>query len=192
MLTVADVTEFLGRFAPLRSAASWDNVGLLLGEEAAPVERILTCLTVTPESAAEAVDEGVQLIVAHHPILFRPTQRLTAANPEGRTLLALARAGVAVYSPHTAFDNANGGINDILAKRLGLTQVQPLRSGERVSQCKFVVFVPDADLLRVSDALFAAGAGQIGQYRECSFRLAGTGTFFGSESANPTVGQKGR
>jgi hypothetical protein len=97
-----------------------------------------------------------------------------------------------VMSPHTAFDNAPGGINDILARRLGLTQVSVLRPAEAQRQCKIVVFVPDVDLGRVSDALFAAGAGQIGQYRECSFRLAGTGTFFGSDVTNPTVGQKGR
>lgn len=192
MTTIAAVVDFLKQFAPPRLAASWDNVGLLLGDEAASVERVMTCLTVTPESAAEAIDEHAQLIVSHHPILFRPTQRLTTATPEGRMLLALAKAGVAVYSPHTAFDNAAGGINDVLAERLQLTDVQPLRQQDGPRQCKIVIFVPDADLQRVSDALFAAGAGQIGQYRECSFRLAGTGTFFGGDATNPTVGQKGR
>src|SRR5207253_491266 len=187
LMTVADVVDFLQQFAPPRLAASWDNVGLLLGDDAAAVERVLTCLTVTPESAAEAIDEHAQLIVTHHPILFRPTQRITTATPEGRILLALAQAGVAVYSPHTAFDNATGGINDILAQRLQLTQVQALRRQDGPRQCKIVVFVPDADLQRVSEAIFAAGAGHIGQYRECSFRLAGTGTFFGSDSTNPTV-----
>jgi dinuclear metal center YbgI/SA1388 family protein len=191
-MTVAEVADFLEQFAPARLAASWDNVGLLLGDKAAAVERMLTCLTVTPDSAAEAIDERAQLIVSHHPILFRPTQRLTTATPEGRVLLSLAQAGVAVYSPHTAFDNTAGGINDILAERLQLTGVQPLRRQDGSRQCKIVILTPDADLQRVSDAIFAAGAGQIGQYRECSFRLAGTGTFFGSEATNPTVGQKGR
>jgi dinuclear metal center YbgI/SA1388 family protein len=98
---------------------------------------------------------------------------------------------VAVYSGHTAYDNCPGGINDLIAGRLGLTAVEPLvRDEER--QCKIVVFVPDKDLAKVSDALFAEGAGRIGQYNECSFRLAGTGTFFGTESTNPTIGQKGR
>jgi dinuclear metal center YbgI/SA1388 family protein len=192
MLTVAAVVDFLKQFAPTRLAADWDNVGLLLGDAGAEVRRVMTCLTVTPEVAAEAAESGAQLIVTHHPVLFRPVKRLTTATPEGRTLLALIRAGVAVYSPHTAFDNTSGGINDILARRLGLTEVRPLRRGEGTRQCKIVVFVPDKDLARVSDALFAAGAGQIGQYGECSFRLAGTGTFFGSDATNPTVGQKGR
>jgi putative NIF3 family GTP cyclohydrolase 1 type 2 len=104
----------------------------------------------------------------------------------------LLRAGVAVYSPHTAFDNCPGGINDILCRRIGVINPVPLRVREATRQYKLVVFVPDADLGRVSDAVFAAGAGVIGQYNECSYRLAGTGTFYGTPSTNPTVGQKGR
>jgi dinuclear metal center YbgI/SA1388 family protein len=195
MFTVAAVVEFLEQLAPPVLAADWDNVGLLLGDPAAEVQRIMTCLTVTPESVVEALESGAQLIVAHHPILFHPVQRLTSATPEGRMLLGLIRAGVAVYSPHTAFDNANGGINDILAARLELRGSGPLRGRRRTETIplyKLVVFVPDADLARVSEALFAAGAGSIGQYSQCSFRVAGTGTFFGSDSTHPAVGQKGR
>jgi dinuclear metal center YbgI/SA1388 family protein len=192
MLTVADLVDFLNQFAPPELAAEWDNVGLLLGDRSATVQRIMTCLTVTPDSAAEAVEEGVQLIVTHHPIFFRPSKRLTADSAEGRMLLSLARAGVAVYSPHTALDNTAGGINELLARRLGLVDTVPLCRHLAPGQCKVVVFVPDADLVCVSDAMFAAGAGHIGQYSECSFRLAGTGTFFGSDSTNPSVGEKGR
>ncbi len=107
-------------------------------------------------------------------------------------LLSLARAGVAVYSPHTAFDNTRGGINDLLARRLGIVDAIGLRPGRSCGQMKVVVFVPEKDLQSVADAMFAAGAGHIGEYRECSFRLAGIGTFFGSDTANPTIGQKGR
>jgi len=152
----------------------------------------MTCLTLTPEVAQEAIQANVQLIVTHHPILFRPVQRLTADTPEGRMLLSLVKAGVAVYSPHTAFDNTAGGINDSLARRLGLVEIVALRRREGPPQCKIVVFVPDSDLTRVSDAMFSAGAGQIGEYSQCSFRVSGTGTFFGSEATQPTVGQKGR
>src|SRR5712692_751965 len=109
MITVGNVVDFLGQFAPLELAADWDNVGLLLGDSAAGVRRVMTCLTVTPDTAAEAVETGVELIVSHHPVLFRAVQRLTTATAEGRMLLTLLRAGVAVYSPHTAFDNAAGG-----------------------------------------------------------------------------------
>jgi dinuclear metal center YbgI/SA1388 family protein len=192
MLPLATVLDYLEQFAPRDLAAEWDNVGLLLGECSAGVERIMTCLTVTPESAAEAIDQRANLIVTHHPILFRGVKRLTDATTEGRMLLGLARAGVAVYSPHTAFDNTRGGINESLARRLGLTEVVPLRRGTERGSMKVVVFVPDKDLGRVSEAIFAAGAGHIGEYRECSFRLAGVGTFFGSDAANPTIGQKGR
>src|SRR4051812_33018016 len=100
---VNDVVRVLEGLCPPELAAEWDNVGLLLGSGAAPAEKIVTCLTVTPESADEAVQEGAGLIVTHHPIFFRPTKRLTDGTPEGRMILALARAGVAVYSPHTAF-----------------------------------------------------------------------------------------
>lgn len=192
MITVGTVVEYLEKFAPLGLAAEWDNVGLLLGDRAAAVDRIMTCLTVTPASAAEAVAEEAQLIVSHHPILFRPVQKLTTATSEGRMLLSLIRASVAVYSPHTAFDNTVGGINDLLARRLQLAEVQPLRKQNGERKCKIVVFVPDKDLGQVSDSLFTAGAGRIGEYSECSFRLAGTGTFFGSEASQPTVGQKGQ
>jgi len=111
----------------------------------------MTCLTVTPDSAAEAVEDKVQLIVSHHPILFRGVKRLTDGNPEGRMLLALVRAGVAVYSPHSAFDNTRGGINDQLAQLLGLKEVVPLRRQDGSRSFKVVVFVPDKDLQPVAE-----------------------------------------
>jgi dinuclear metal center YbgI/SA1388 family protein len=191
MPTIADFTAYLERFAPSGTAADWDNVGLLLGDPAASVNRVMTCLTLTPDVAAEAVREGANLIVSHHPVLFRGVKKLTAITPDGQAVLPLLRAGIAVYSPHTAFDNCVGGINDGLCQRLGLQKVVPLRPRAK-NQCKLVVFVPDTDLQKVSDAVFAAGAGVIGQYNECSFRLAGTGTFYGTDSTNPVVGQKGR
>ncbi|QJW98152.1 Nif3-like dinuclear metal center hexameric protein [Frigoriglobus tundricola] len=192
MPTVAEFAAYLERFAPCATAAEWDNVGLLLGDPAADVTRVLTCLTLTPDVSAEAVREGANLIVTHHPVLFRGAKKLTATTSDGQTVLPLLRAGIAVYSPHTAFDNCPGGINDGLCRRLGLANVSPLRPRDARKQCKLVVFVPESDLQTVSDALFAAGAGVIGQYNECSFRLAGTGTFYGTDSTNPTVGQKGR
>jgi dinuclear metal center YbgI/SA1388 family protein len=192
MKTVAEVIAFLERLAPPALAADWDNVGLLLGRRTAEVKRVLTCLTVTPESASDAIDSQAELVVSHHPVLFKAVRKLTDATLEGRTLLTLARAGVAVYSPHTAFDNCPGGINDTLARRIGVVDTVPLVRGSGPAECKVVVFVPEQDLQRVMASVFAAGAGRIGQYSECSFRLAGTGTFFGSESTNPAVGQKGR
>lgn len=128
MQTVADWVHHLDAFAPQSLAASWDNVGLLLGERSSPCERVMTCLTITPEVVAEAVAESVQLIVAHHPILFKGAKSLADTTTEGRLLLPLLRAGTAVYSPHTAFDNCPGGINDGLAARFGLSNVRALRA----------------------------------------------------------------
>jgi dinuclear metal center YbgI/SA1388 family protein len=126
MLTVSAVADFLERFAPLRLAAEWDNVGLLVGDSARPVERVMTCLTLTPETVAEAARERVDLVVAHHPLPFRPLKRLTSDSFEGRLLLELITARAAVYSPHTAFDSAGRGINQRLAEGLGLMSIEPL------------------------------------------------------------------
>jgi dinuclear metal center YbgI/SA1388 family protein len=191
MLTVADFAAYLNTFAPLSLAAEWDNVGLLLGDSASPVTRVMTCLTITPEVVVEAIEHDVQLIVSHHPVLFKAVKKLTTHSAEGLLLLPLLKHNIAVYSPHTAFDNCIGGINDGLAARLGLTHIRPLRPRPAGKAFKLVVFVPVAALSQVSEAVFAAGAGVIGAYRECSFRSPGTGTFFGTESTNPAVGQKG-
>jgi GTP cyclohydrolase I len=125
-MTIADLLPHLETFAPLALAEAWDNVGLLLGDAAAPVTKVMTCLTVTPESAAEAIKEKAELIVSHHPVLFRPVQRVTTDTPEGATLWKLARAGVAIYSPHTAFDSAASGINQRIAIKVGCTDIAPL------------------------------------------------------------------
>src|SRR5947209_1945384 len=138
MLTVAGLVDYLERLAPVRLAADWDNVGLLLGDRNREAGRVMTCLTVTPESAAEAVERRADLIITHHPIFFKPARRLTTDSSDGRMLLALAGAGVAVYSAHTAFDNAGGGINDLLAGKLGLVDVGPLRPGQGAKQVKLV------------------------------------------------------
>lgn len=124
---VADFVRLLESWFPSHLAESWDNVGLLLGDPAAPVRRVMTCLTVTPDSAAEALAESADLIVTHHPILFRPVQRLTADGRAG-FVYDLARRGIAVYSPHTAFDGAASGINRTIAERLALEEIQPIRA----------------------------------------------------------------
>src|SRR5262245_38628776 len=126
MTTVAELCVFLDDFAPPALAAEWDNVGLLVGDRAQKVERLMTCLTITPAAAAEAIRERVDLIVTHHPLPFKPLKRLTADQPAGRMLLDLIRAGVAIHSPHTAFDSAAAGINQQLAEGLGLKQIAPL------------------------------------------------------------------
>jgi dinuclear metal center YbgI/SA1388 family protein len=126
-IRVRDISEFLNSIAPLSLAEQWDNVGLLLGDQAAGVRRIMTCLTLTIDVAREAVERDADLIVSHHPVLFKPVQRLTTHNAEGAVLLMLAAGGINVYSPHTAFDSALEGINQQLALSLGLREIEPLR-----------------------------------------------------------------
>ena len=125
-VSLTTLIEFLERFAPPRLAESWDNVGLLLGDSAASVERVMTCLTVTLESAAEAIEERVDLIVSHHPLPFHAVKRITTDTVTGQLLWNLARHGIAIYSPHTAFDSAREGINQRLADGLGLIDIRPI------------------------------------------------------------------
>ncbi len=190
-MTVREMVRLLEDWFPPRLAESWDNVGLLLGDEQAPVRRVMTTLTLTDESADEAIHERADLVVSHHPIFFRKITRLTAQGPEGAAY-KLARTGISLYSPHTSFDGGREGINEQWAKLLQLEDTCPLIPASKSLSSKLVVFVPAADLSRVSQAMFAAGAGQIGEYSECSFRIAGTGTFLGSEDSNPTIGWAGR
>lgn len=189
---LSDLIAFLERFAPPKLAEDWDNVGLLIGDRTQPVTRVLTCLTLTPDVAAEAVAERFSAIVTHHPVLFRPVKRLTADDVQGKMLLSLIAAGVAVYSPHTSYDSAPGGINDQLAAMLELVDVQPLKPLAGPAMCKIVCFVPRDRLTAVQEAVWEGGAGVIGQYSKCSFVLEGTGSFFGSAESNPAVGMSGR
>ncbi len=126
MLTIDQLVAFLDRFAPPRLAESWDNVGLLVGDRARPARRLMTCLTLTPDSVAEAVEREADLVVSHHPLPFRPVSQVTTDTTVGRLLWDLIGAQIAVYSPHTAFDSASQGINQRLAAGLGLKDVQPL------------------------------------------------------------------
>ncbi|MGP0065298.1 MAG: Nif3-like dinuclear metal center hexameric protein [Isosphaeraceae bacterium] len=200
--TVSEVTGWLEQFAPANLAESWDNVGLLWGDPAAEVRRVMTCLTVTRETAAEAIQEQASLIVSHHPVLFHAVKRIRADLAETGHLWKLARAGIAIASPHTAFDNTQNGINDLLCRRLGLLEIAPLRpnaargttsvGSSAARSFKIVVFTPESDREAVMSAAFEAGAGQIGAYRECSFAIPGQGTFFGTDASNPAVGEKGR
>jgi dinuclear metal center YbgI/SA1388 family protein len=126
MLTIETVATFLKQFAPPELAEDWDNVGLLVGDAGGPVRRVMTCLTVTPASVAEAIERKAELVVAHHPMPFQPLRRLTAETTVGRLLLKLIEAQIAVYSPHTALDSAQEGINQRLASGLGLRGIWPL------------------------------------------------------------------
>jgi len=126
MPTVGEIAQVLEQLAPLALAEPWDNVGLLVGDAQWPAERVMTCLTVTPETVSEAMEGEAQLIVAHHPLPFHPVKTITSQSTVGQLLLKLIRSGIAVYSPHTAFDSASAGINQHLAIGLGLHEIKPL------------------------------------------------------------------
>ncbi len=133
-MIVKDLMVYLQQRAPLELAEGWDNVGLLLGDESLPVSKVLTCLTLTPDVAEEAIEHTINVIVTHHPILFQSVKRLTTATPEGRMLWQLARAGISVYSSHTAFDSAWEGINQQLITKLGVINSRPLKELSNVLQ----------------------------------------------------------
>jgi dinuclear metal center YbgI/SA1388 family protein len=188
-MKLAAVLSALEALCPLALAEEWDNVGLLTGDPEAELERALACIDLTHEVLDEAQQRGAGLVLAYHPPLFRAVKRLAHDDVTVRA----ARLGVAVWSPHTALDLAAGGTCDALAESLELQLSSPLRPHTGPArEVKLVTFVPELDVGRVSEALFAAGAGRIGNYSACSFRTSGTGTFFGEEGASPVVGQAGR
>jgi dinuclear metal center YbgI/SA1388 family protein len=165
---------------------------LLVGDPGQSVSKAMLTIDYTPEVACEAAGEKCDAVVAYHPPIFDALKRVVADGPSGAVFDAIRR-GVALYSPHTALDVAEGGTNDMLADAIGLTDRAPLRLAQtKASQYKLVTFAPEKDADRVSNALFEAGAGRIGKYSACSFRSSGTGTFFGEEGTNPAVGESGR
>jgi dinuclear metal center YbgI/SA1388 family protein len=187
-MILREILALLEEIAPARYAETWDNVGLLIGDERQEVSKALLAIDYTPEVAAEAQREKCELVIAYHPPIFSPIKRLTAPD----LIFDAARRGVAIYSPHTALDVAPGGTNDLLADILGLEDRTPLRLIEiKGREHKLSVFVPQEALEKVANALFDAGAGGIGRYTRCSFRSPGTGTFMGDESTNPTIGKPG-
>ena len=168
MTTVSEVITFLEAFAPPELAEDWDNVGLLIGRRDVPVTKILTCLTLTPDVAAEAVECGVQLVVSHHPVLFRGAKKITDGNSEGRLLLSLIENGVAVFSPHTCFDSAAGGINQQLAESFGLSGIQPIRSSELVEGLGSGRVGAVSGNLKLSSSLSVVRTAVAGDYLEFS------------------------
>ncbi len=189
MNKLSTILKALDAIAPLSLAEPWDNVGLIAGDPGARVSRAIACIDYTPAVAREAREQRCELVLAYHPPLFDGVKKITADGPSSLVFDAIAR-GVAIYSPHTALDIADGGTNDMLADALALQDRRPLKliSGA-TQQYKLVTFVPESAIEAVSTALFDAGAGHIGKYSSCGFRSEGTATFFGSAETRPAVGQ---
>jgi dinuclear metal center YbgI/SA1388 family protein len=202
-MRIADLVTLMETVAPLRFAEEWDKVGLQVGDLS---EQLRGPVLLTIDLNEQVLDEALSLhagaIIAYHPPIFEPLARLTSATPRQRVVLKAARAGIAIYSPHTALDAIPGGITDWLCEGLSGSStigkiagdcraLEPHARVEKSQQMKIVTFVAHADVERVRNALAGAGAGIIGSYQVCSFATEGRGTFLAGPGAKPTVGKVG-
>lgn len=191
MTTLGDVLSTLERAYPPATAESWDAVGLVCGDRAEPVSRVLFCVDADRSTVDEAVEVGAQLLVAHHPLLLRGVTGVPADDPKGALVHRLIRSGVALYTAHTNADAANPGVSDALAEAIGLTVTGPLTPNPGRELDVLATYVPVADAAKVLEALHAAGAGTIGDYRDTAWSVDGTGQFRPVDGANPAIGSVG-
>ncbi len=190
MITIRDVTNHLEKIAPLSYQESYDNSGLITGDENAGVRGITVCLDSTEDVVKDAIKNNCNLIIAHHPIVFSGLKKINRKSYVGRTITTAIRNDVAIYAIHTNLDNVSNGVNRMIGEKLGLVNLEIL-SGKSNILRKLVTFCPADNAEKVRSALFSAGAGDIGNYSECSFNTTGEGTFKGNERSNPTLGEKG-
>ncbi len=186
------VIEALERLAPRKLAEAWDNIGLQLGSPTQETAKVLIALDVNEAVVEQAEAKGAKLIVCHHPLIFKPLHKIRTDLPEGRLLQRLIKSDIAVYAAHTNLDIAEGGVNDVLAGRLGLSRLEGLAVSGEDKLCKLTVFVPESHWQKTAEAMTRAGAGHIGQYSNCTFRTRGTGSFLPLEGANPYIGSLGK
>ncbi|MBC7222492.1 Nif3-like dinuclear metal center hexameric protein, partial [Candidatus Bipolaricaulota bacterium] len=183
-----EVVDFLEERFPLSLSEEWDNSGLQVGHLDEPCRRVLVTLDL--ELQHLPLLPQLDLVITHHPLLFRPIKTIPAKTPLGRKIQALLAHNVALFSLHTPYDSAQGGLGELLSQYLGLVSSKPLLP--RGQLLKLVVFVPAGYEDKVAQAMFSAGAGKIGKYGHCSFRSRGTGTFLPEEGAQPFLGEIGR
>ena len=175
---------------PPRLAQSWDSVGLVCGDTGETVARALVCVDVTSDVVEAAVAGGYGLVVAHHPLLLRGVDTVAASTPKGALIHRLIRGGCALYTAHTNADSARPGVSDALADALGVRDTAPLEPIPTELD-KWVVMVPLESAAQVRDGLFAAGAGEIGDYRQCAWSVQGVGQFEPLPGARPAIGSIG-
>ena len=189
----ASLIDYLNVKTPPGMSEPWDNCGLQAGSRQWPLQGVLCCLDFSPEVVSEALAVGANFIFSHHPLFFKPLKRLDLDAFPGNLIHQAMTAGVTLYSAHTNLDSVAGGVNDQLAKLLGITDCSPLMS-HSVEIYKLVTFIPPADVERVATALFAAGAGFLGdgRYSECSFCSPGVGSFRPVPGASPQAGEIGK
>ncbi|HET8572303.1 MAG TPA: Nif3-like dinuclear metal center hexameric protein [Edaphocola sp.] len=187
-MKIREIIQGIHRFAPLNYQESYDNSGLQVGDIEAEARSALLALDVTEAVVEEAVSMGCNLIIAHHPVLFKPLKRLSGANSTERIIIKAIQNNIAIFAAHTNLDNMQKGVNLKIAQRLGIQNPKVLAP---VSQniLKLHTYIPEAHAADLANYLFAAGAGAIGNYDECSFRQPGTGTFRPGPDTDPMIGK---
>ena len=184
-MQLKSIIDYLESVAPLKYQESYDNSGLLVGEKSLDITGVLISLDCTEEIVSEAINEKCNLIVAHHPIIFGGMKRFNNANYVQRTIQKAIKNDIAIYAIHTNLDNVfKNGVNARIAERLGLTNTRILRPKSN-TLLKLATYSPRDNRDTILDALFAAGAGHIGNYSNCSFSTSGTGTFKPLAGSNP-------
>ncbi|MCD8387612.1 MAG: Nif3-like dinuclear metal center hexameric protein [Bacteroidales bacterium] len=189
-MKIAAIINAIEQYACPALQEKWDNTGLQVGSVHDECTGVLVCLDATPAVVAEAKEKGCNLIVSHHPLFFKPVKKLVGATLPQATALEAIKAGIAIYSSHTAADSASAGVNAVLAQRLGVKPMRVLQPVEGYMVALSVI-VPRSHAEVVQAALFDAGAGAIGNYDCCSFSIPGQGTFRPLEGSNPFVGTLG-
>lgn len=189
-MLLRELTDYLESLAPLDYQESYDNSGLLVGRPDQEVNQALISLDCTEEVVDEAIALGCDIIISHHPIVFKGLKRFNGSTYVERVVMKAIRHDVALYAIHTNLDHVTGGVNSKLAERLALRNTAILSPKGDLLR-KLAVFVPLSHVEPVRTALFAAGAGQVGKYDQCSFNVAGYGTFRGGEGTDPFVGNPG-
>lgn len=189
-MKLAAITRFLEAYAPLNYQEDYDNSGLIVGDGDQEIHAALVALDCTEEIVDEAIVHNCNLIITHHPIVFKGLKKLTGKNYIQRVVIKAIKHNIALYAIHTNLDHVHNGVSGEICKRLNLKNPRILRPKPGLLK-KLVTFCPNAQSLQVREALFHAGAGQISNYSECSFNGEGYGTFNGNEQTNAFVGEKG-
>src|SRR5690625_1898665 len=178
----------LENWAPKELAYEWDNVGLQVGSHTDETKKVMVTLDVLKSVVDEAIEENVNLIIAHHPLLFKPLKEINFQTAKGNVIKKLIEHNITVYAAHTNLDIARGGVHDLLCDALGIVSSNPFIDIQSEKLLKLIVFVPRTHADEMRNALGAAGAGFIGNYSHCTFQSKGQGTFMPMEGTNPFIG----
>lgn len=192
MATGAEIVRIIEEMAPRWLAEEWDNSGWQIGDPRAEVQRVLLALDVDQVVVREALEKDVQLIITHHPLLMKGLKSIRLDDPKGALVTDLIKNDIGVYAAHTNLDSAVEGVNALLAEGLQLENTEILLPSKAEKYLKLVVFVPQENAAAVRDAITQAGAGWVGNYRDCTFSVEGTGTFRPLAGTNPHIGQEGQ